>query len=162
MEKTILITGGAGFIGSNLAIKLKQKYPACNIIVFDNLKRRGSELNLPRLKEYGIIFLHGDIRCREDFEQIGPVDTIIDASAEPSVLTGINKEAEYLIIKSYYLYASNSIETKKLERFKTVVKSYNDYRSDFTKEFGPDALRMNDDAMKEIQKREGKATVTVH
>ncbi len=41
---TILITGGAGFVGSNLAVLLKEKYPGYHIICFDNLKRRGSEL----------------------------------------------------------------------------------------------------------------------
>lgn len=102
MKKSVLITGGAGFIGSNLAIKLKEKYPGYEIIVFDNLKRRGSELNLPRFKKHEIVFLHGDIRCKEDFEQIGPVNSIIDASAEPSVLSGIEKDAEYLITTNLY------------------------------------------------------------
>ena len=53
---TILITGGAGFAGSNLAIKLKQKYPAYKVVALDNLKRRGSELNLSRLRENKIVF----------------------------------------------------------------------------------------------------------
>src|SRR5258706_6898399 len=97
MKRSILITGGAGFIGSNLAIKLKEKYPGYEIIVFDNLKRRGSELNLPRLKKHEIVFLHGDIRCKEDFEKIGSVNSIIDASAEPLVLSGIEKDSDYLI-----------------------------------------------------------------
>ena len=102
MKKTLLITGGAGFVGSNLAIKLKEKYSGYKIIVFDNLKRRGSELNLPRLKKYEIVFVHGDIRCKEDFDQIGPVNVVIDASAEPSVLSGIEKDAEYLINTNLY------------------------------------------------------------
>ena len=34
----ILITGGAGFVGSSLALNLKQKYSNYEIIVFDNLK----------------------------------------------------------------------------------------------------------------------------
>ena len=37
----ILITGGAGFVGSNLAILLKNKYENYSIICIDNLKRRG-------------------------------------------------------------------------------------------------------------------------
>lgn len=91
------ITGGAGFVGSNLAIKLKQSYENIRIVVLDNLKRRGSELNVPRFKKYGIDFLHGDIRNKEDIESIGNVKTIIESSAEPSVLAGYNSSPEYLI-----------------------------------------------------------------
>ncbi len=97
MSKTILITGGAGFVGSSLAIELKKHYPQYQIIVLDNLKRRGSELNLVRLKESGVDFFHGDIRNPEDFNNLPPVDTIIEASAEPSVLAGINEIPNYVI-----------------------------------------------------------------
>lgn len=95
---TILITGGAGFVGSNLAVLLKEKYPAYQIICFDNLKRRGSELNLQKLKAHDIDFIHGDIRNKTDFEQIQvAVDAVIDAAAEPSVLAGLDGNTDYLI-----------------------------------------------------------------
>lgn len=98
MTKTILITGGAGFVGSNLAILLKEKYPAYHIISFDNLKRRGSELNINKLRDHGVTFIHGDIRDKNDFEQVQePVDFIIDAAAEPSVLAGLDGNTDYLI-----------------------------------------------------------------
>ncbi len=93
----ILITGGCGFVGSNLGVSLKRKYPNYSIIAFDNLKRRGSELNIPRLRKNGIKFLHGDVRNIEDFSEVGPIDLLIEASAEPSVLAGINSSLEYLI-----------------------------------------------------------------
>jgi len=94
--KDILITGGAGFVGSNLALKLKADYPSANITVLDNLKRRGSELSLKRLKAAGIEFVHGDIRNREDlvFEK---VDLLLECSAEPSVLAGIGGSPDYLM-----------------------------------------------------------------
>ena len=96
--KTILITGGAGFVGSNLAILLKEKYPQYTIICFDNLKRRGSELNLKRLRDLAIEFVHGDIRDKSDFEQIQvPVHCVIDAAAEPSVMAGLDGNTDYLI-----------------------------------------------------------------
>src|SRR5688500_10484966 len=98
MTKTILITGGAGFVGSNLAILLKEKYPAYHIISFDNRKRRGSELNINKLRDHGVSFIHGDIRDKNDFEQVQePVDFIIDAAAEPSVLAGLDGNTDYLI-----------------------------------------------------------------
>ncbi|MEO5892831.1 MAG: NAD-dependent epimerase/dehydratase family protein [Ferruginibacter sp.] len=95
--KKILITGGCGFVGSNLAFLFKTKYPDYSVIAFDNLKRRGSELNLSRLKAVGVEFIHGDIRNKEDFDEIGPVDIVIEAAAEPSVLAGIDSTPDYVI-----------------------------------------------------------------
>ncbi|HEX8923251.1 MAG TPA: NAD-dependent epimerase/dehydratase family protein [Patescibacteria group bacterium] len=95
--KNILITGGAGFVGSNLAIKFKNKYQNINVTALDNLKRRGSELNLNRLRQAGVKFIHGDIRNNEDFEEAGETDLIFECSAEPSVMAGINSSPAYLI-----------------------------------------------------------------
>lgn len=87
--QNILITGGAGFVGSNLCIYLKTKYPAYQIFALDNLKRRGSELNITRLQDHQIEFVHGDIRNAEDLSGFENIHVIIDASADPSVLSGI-------------------------------------------------------------------------
>jgi CDP-paratose 2-epimerase len=84
----VLITGGAGFVGSNLACLCRQHFPNVSVSCLDNLRRRGSEFNLERLKGLGIGFLHGDVRCREDLEGIAPFDLLIDCSAEPSVHAG--------------------------------------------------------------------------
>lgn len=94
--KKILITGGAGFVGSSLAIKLKEHYPKTKVIALDNLKRRGSELILQRIRQHGIEFIHGDVRNKEDFEDIS-CDLIIECSAEVSCIAGLNKGLEYLI-----------------------------------------------------------------
>lgn len=84
----ILITGGAGFVGSSLARLFKQKYEGYEIVCLDNLLRRGSELNISLLKEKGITFIHGDVRNPEDLESVGAYDVLIEASAEPSVMAG--------------------------------------------------------------------------
>jgi CDP-paratose 2-epimerase len=93
----ILITGGAGFVGSALAIALKTNYPSYEVICLDNLRRKGSELNLPRLAQAGVTFVHGDIRNKEDFDALPIVDALIEASAEPSVLAGLDGTPDYLI-----------------------------------------------------------------
>ncbi len=93
----ILVTGGAGFIGSSICLYLKSKYPDYIITVFDNLKRRGSELNLPDLKHAGISFIHGDIRSVEDLNNVKEFDVMVEASAEPSVLAGLDSNPDYVI-----------------------------------------------------------------
>lgn len=96
--KKILITGGAGFVGSQLALSIKAKYPFYQIVTLDNLKRRGSELNLPILKSNNIDFVHGDIRNKEDFDTLDQdFDLMIEASAEPSVLAGLDGTPDYVV-----------------------------------------------------------------
>jgi CDP-paratose 2-epimerase len=96
-HQTLFITGGAGFVGSNLAVLFKQRHPSWKIICFDNLKRRGSEQNLPRLRAHGIQFVHGDIRNPEDLQLDEKMDVMIDCAAEPAVLAGMNGNPRYLI-----------------------------------------------------------------
>lgn len=98
MPETVLVTGGAGFVGAALAIGVQRAYPDATVIAFDNLRRRGSEMNLPRLKAAGVKFVHGDVRSLEDLSFITPApDLILECSAEPSVLAGYGESPEYLI-----------------------------------------------------------------
>jgi CDP-paratose 2-epimerase len=87
--ESVLITGGAGFVGSNLALLFRRAMPGLAVTALDNLKRRGSELNVPRLRDAGIAFVHGDVRCPEDLEALPAFDLLIDCSAEPSVQAGV-------------------------------------------------------------------------
>jgi len=90
----ILVTGGAGFVGSNLAVMLAE---TCghSVTVLDNLHRRGSELALGRLRHAGVEFVHGDVRNPEDFEELATADLLIECAAEPSVHAGSQGGARY-------------------------------------------------------------------
>jgi len=93
----VLITGGAGFIGSSVALGLATRHPDWEVIALDNLRRRGSELNLPRLREAGVPFSHGDVRILLDLLEVGELDTVIECSAEPSVLAGRDGNPAYVL-----------------------------------------------------------------
>jgi len=95
--KEVLITGGCGFIGSNLAVYLKKKYPYLKIVSLDNLVRRGSELNVKRLKENNIEFIKGDVRKSKDLAKITSIDLLIECSAEPSVSAGYKESPRYVL-----------------------------------------------------------------
>jgi CDP-paratose 2-epimerase len=104
----VLVTGGAGFVGGNLSVALAQRHPDWEIAVLDNLMRRGSELNLPRLREAGVEFRHGDVREPADIEAAGEFDAMIECSAEPSVLAGMADGA--YSVQTNLLGAFNCIE----------------------------------------------------
>lgn len=94
---SILVTGGAGFVGSGLALGLKARHEAARVVALDNLRRRGSELNLPRLQAGGVEFLHGDIRNPSDIAEAGAFDLLLECSAEPSVLAGYSGAPSYVL-----------------------------------------------------------------
>lgn len=93
----LLITGGAGFVGSNLAVSLAARHPEWEIVVLDNLYRRGSELNLERLAEAGVEFVRGDVRETADLAALPEIDFLVECSAEPSVMSGVDGDTGYLV-----------------------------------------------------------------
>ncbi|CAI8045588.1 CDP-paratose 2-epimerase [Geodia barretti] len=74
-----------------MARRYRQHYPNRRIVAFDNLSRRGSELNLADFRARNIEFIHGDVRFPRDLESLtGTFDLLIDAAAEPSVHAATN------------------------------------------------------------------------
>lgn len=79
--KKILITGGAGFVGSHLTQKLLKE--DVQVVVFDNLSF-GTEENIP--KASNVFFYNGDVRNKEDLRNAcAGVDVIIHLAAIVSV-----------------------------------------------------------------------------
>ena len=97
MKRTVLITGGAGFVGSGLAIALAGRHPDWRIVALDNLYRRGSELNLDRLAAAGVEFIRGDVRKPSELDLAGSFDALVECSAEPSVMSGVEGDTRYLV-----------------------------------------------------------------
>jgi CDP-paratose 2-epimerase len=109
----LLITGGAGFVGGNLGVSLAERHSDWEIVALDNLMRRGSELNLPRLREAGVEFAHGDVREPADLSAAGNFDAMIECSAEPSVMAGF-ADASYSV-QTNLLGAFNCLERARQE-----------------------------------------------
>jgi CDP-paratose 2-epimerase len=103
----VLVTGGAGFVGANLCLALAAA--GDEVVALDSLKRRGSELNLARLREAGVEFVHGDVRERSDLFALEPVEAVVECSAEPSVLAGMGSGADF-VVQTNLLGAHNCLE----------------------------------------------------
>ena len=79
----ILITGGCGFIGTNLCLRLSSKGYIVHSL--DNLSRKGSKYNLALLKKKKIKNFKINIENAKTFQKLSRYDVIIDCCAEASV-----------------------------------------------------------------------------
>ena len=86
----LLVTGGAGFIGSHFV--KRQLAAGEDVVVLDKFTYAGNPTNLPA----GIDCRRGDIASREDVDQIGPVDAIINFAAETHVDRSILGPEEFV------------------------------------------------------------------
>ena len=90
--RTILVTGGAGFIGSNFARHLYISYPEYRIVVVDSLTYAGSVANLPEGAQQSgrYEFWYGDVRNGELMDTlISRADAIVHMAAESHVTRSI-------------------------------------------------------------------------
>jgi dTDP-glucose 4,6-dehydratase len=87
--KNILVTGGAGFIGSAFVRNCVVKYPQYNFVVYDKLTYAGNLDNLLPVKEApNYKFERGDIAGRETVRRVleaYQIDTIVNFAAESHV-----------------------------------------------------------------------------
>jgi dTDP-glucose 4,6-dehydratase len=97
--KVLLVTGGAGFIGSNFIHYMLTNYPDCRIINLDKLTYAG---NLDNLKEVEddprYEFIHGDIRDKELVQEVfKKVHGVVHLAAETHVDRSIMDAGEFVL-----------------------------------------------------------------
>lgn len=94
---SLLVTGGAGFIGANFVRYWRQHHPDDGVVILDALTYAGNRENLDGMD--GIDFVHGDIR---DEERVGDVlrdrkiDTLVNFAAESHVDRSIDGPDAFL------------------------------------------------------------------
>lgn len=121
-KKVILITGGAGFIGSHVVRRFVNNYPDYLIINFDKLTYAGNLENLQDIKDFdNYIFIQGDIceeeRVKKVFEEYSVTD-IIHLAAESHVDRSI-------------LYADSFIKTNILGTFNLLSVAKDFWKEDY-------------------------------
>ena len=98
--KTILITGGAGFIGSHVVRRFVKKYPEYKIVNLDNLTYAGNLTNLRDIeKEPNYEFVKADITAGELMKALFKkyrFDGVIHLAAESHVDRSISSPMEFI------------------------------------------------------------------
>jgi dTDP-glucose 4,6-dehydratase len=98
-DKVLLVTGGAGFIGSNFIHYILNKYPDCLIVNLDKLTYAGNLDNLKDLeKDPRYEFIHGDIRDKDLVQKIyKKVNGVVHLAAETHVDRSIMDAGEFVL-----------------------------------------------------------------
>lgn len=120
--RSLLVTGGAGFIGSNFVRYMHQKYPKMRIAVVDALTYAGSLENLRGIEQSDrFTFHYGDIRNRDLMDRLVSVaDVIVHFAAESHVSRSIADSAGVVsteVVGTDVLVSCVARHKKKVERF---------------------------------------------
>ena len=148
--RNLMVTGGAGFIGSNFARYMLEKYAGCAIIVYDKLTYAGNLDNLKDLSDRfadRYAFVHGDIcdavKVREVI-QTYDVDTLINFAAETHVDRSIMDPDAFIQTDVYGTYvlleATREFELERYHQIST-DEVYGHVPEGFAKETDPVAPR---------------------
>jgi dTDP-glucose 4,6-dehydratase len=121
-SKTILVTGGAGFIGSHFVRLALRKSPTGRVIVLDALTYAGNLENLEDVQaDYAdrYRFVKGDIRDRKAVDELMPeVDIVVNLAAESSVDRSVEEPDRFVttdVVGVYVLLESARLHG--VERF---------------------------------------------
>jgi dTDP-glucose 4,6-dehydratase len=101
----ILVTGGAGFIGSNWVRMAHSRYPTAHLVVLDLLTYAGNRANLAGLDESRITFIRGDIRDPKAVAQaMAGCDWALNFAAESMVDRSIDDPGSFVLTDTYGVF----------------------------------------------------------
>jgi dTDP-glucose 4,6-dehydratase len=93
----VLVTGGAGFIGSNFAHHVLRRFPAAHVVVLDALTYAGRRENLDGLSPERLTFMHGDIRDPAAVAlAMDGCDLVVNFAAESHVDRSIESPGDFI------------------------------------------------------------------
>lgn len=108
--ESILVTGGAGFIGSNFVHHVIENHPETHVVVLDKLTYAGNLDNLDGIPKDRMTFVQGDICDLETVDDlVGKVDAIVNYAAEshndnsildPSPFIKTNVEGTFTLLEA--------------------------------------------------------------
>ncbi|HEX3112453.1 MAG TPA: dTDP-glucose 4,6-dehydratase, partial [Candidatus Eisenbacteria bacterium] len=116
----LLVTGGAGFIGSNFVHHLRQAYPKAAVTVLDKLTYAGNLANLEAVKDDpGYRFVKGDICDRKVVAAaMEGCDFVVNFAAETHVDRSIDHAEDFVLTDTYGVWVLlEEARKRKLTRF---------------------------------------------
>jgi dTDP-glucose 4,6-dehydratase len=127
--KNILVTGGAGFIGSNFVRYLLERHESYKVVVYDKLTYAGNLDNLVDISErFGrrYAFVRGDICDADSVEQVmrtHEIDTIVNFAAESHVDRSLMEPGAFIQTDVYGTYvlleAAKAFEVERYHQVST-------------------------------------------
>ena len=137
----ILVTGGAGFIGSNFVHYVYRERPDWQIVVFDKLTYAGDRQNIQDIEGDRVTFVQGDICDEKDIEPaIAEVDAVVHFAAESHNDNSLHSPWPFVntnLIGTYQILEAVRKHNKRLHHIST-DEVYGDLELDDPAKFTPD------------------------
>ncbi|MBI1797666.1 MAG: dTDP-glucose 4,6-dehydratase [Candidatus Eisenbacteria bacterium] len=115
----VLVTGGAGFIGSNFVHHLLGRFPDAHVVVLDALTYAGRRENLDGIPAGSLTFVHGDIRDPAAVARaMAGCDLVLNFAAESHVDRSIEAPGEFIQTDIYGVFVlAEEARRQKIRRF---------------------------------------------
>ena len=115
----LLVTGGAGFIGSNFAHHILGRFPDAHLVVLDALTYAGRRENLEGIPASRLTFVHGDIREPKAVAgAMAGCDYVVNFAAESHVDRSIEQPGDFIQTDVYGVFVLAEAARKlKITRF---------------------------------------------